>query len=415
MNSSCLRHSDSRMERNERRAGRTLLTIAPRHFLYDERVLRTIESARGFGRSFYAIDREMFDQLGTEGDAVREAIARRLDWVEFVLLPSWKQVRVLARFTRGVYALQIGLQAKSLAPDVVHIHESGSLGLLIAAWVRRFIPTCTIIFDYHDWIPSEIAQKIRGVGVLYRPAMRLFMPWMRRLARSVDVAVCISPGQAEWTRSELGIPEAIVIQNVRPRRTVKAELALPFRPQLMFAGNIMRIRRLEFLIAVVADLHARGVPATLDICGDFTEPDYVRELKARAQSYGLQDNVSFHGRYGGDDELVGVASRGALGVVLGLVEAVDTRVNRIASGNKLFSYLALGVPVLVERCYENMRDIAEGAGAGLAFESVGQCADVAQRIWSDSEMWQRMHEGALRVSETMNADSYRSELEKLYA
>lgn len=40
-------------------SGRTLLTIAPGHFVYDERVLRTVESGWEANRSYYAGDREL--------------------------------------------------------------------------------------------------------------------------------------------------------------------------------------------------------------------------------------------------------------------------------------------------------------------------------------------------------------------
>jgi glycosyltransferase involved in cell wall biosynthesis len=298
---------------------------------------------------------------------------------------------------------------------VVHIHESGILGLLIAFWVRRMVPRARIIFDYHDWIPSEIASSVRGIRPLYAPAMAASMPLMRFLARAVDVAVCISPGQAEWTREALGIAQTRVIQNVRPLMAAPDLGGAEFRPELLFAGNVMRIRRLEFVVDVVAMLRVRGVETLLSICGDFTEPDYVQELRERVTRSGLDELVRFHGRYRGDEELGRIAGRGAVGITMGLEERVDTRVNRIASANKLFSYLALGLPVLVEESYENMLRIVEEGAAGASFRTCEECADAASWIWRTPKAWEEMRENALRLTRRMNAATYAGVLEELYA
>ncbi len=394
------------------RGGR-LLTLAPGHSLWDERVLRTVRTGRRFYDSVLALDHEILAAAGPDApERLRERLGRG---VEVVALPPWPRTRGLARVTRQLHAYRIARQARALAPDVVHIHETGVLGLLVAFWLRRLLPGCRIIFDYHDWIPWEVAASMRYVRPLYAGAMRVSMPLFRRMARGVDTAVCISPGQARWTREQLGIRKTVVMQNVRPRLAAPPFGRTDTRPQLVWAGHVMRMRRLEEMVDVVRQLHAAGVPATLSICGDVTEPAYADEVRRYAAERGVEESLVFHGRYGGDADLARLVGPGALGLATSVAEPIDTGINPIASANKFFSYMTLGVPMLLESAYENMADIAVTAGAGLAFASVDECARAALRVWSTPGLWEQMSRAARGVSERMNADVYEGVLEELYA
>jgi glycosyltransferase involved in cell wall biosynthesis len=397
------------------KAGQTLFTVAPGHFIYDERVLRTICAAHGFTRNVYGADRDFYERTEKADPLLAEKVAERLgSEVEVILLPPWRRVRFLARVTRHWYARQIGLQAQQLRPDVVHIHESGVLGLLVAWWVRRFVPGCRIIFDYHDWIPYELAHVVRQSRPLYAASMILTMPVLRRLARAVDTAVCISPGHAQWTRSELGIADTVIIQNVRPPTPPPVPPSGELKCELLFVGNVMRIRRLELMVDVLVRLRASGVDAVFKVLGEVMEPDYAEEVRAQARRHGVEEQVVFLGSFMGDRDLSAHVRRGSLGVVLALDDVVDSGINTIASANKFFSYLALGVPVLVEAPYANMVALATEHDVGVAFDSPDGAAAAAAVAWADPKGWDRMRENALGFVGEMNSDSYAPVLKRLY-
>jgi glycosyltransferase involved in cell wall biosynthesis len=394
---------------------RTLLTIAPGHFIFDERVLRTVQAGTRFTRNIYAVDREMYERTNSSDETIATKIAARIgSHVEIVLLPAWPRLLFLNRAMRHVYAVRIARLGRAVAPDVVHIHEAGLLGLLIAFWIRKLVPGARIIFDYHDWIPYELSYLVRQIRPLYHASTRITMPLLRRLARAVDVAVCISPGQAEWTRKSLGIRDTIVIQNVRPRTVAPVFSVDEVHRELVFAGNVMRIRRLEFIVDVLTQLHARSSGARLHVFGEIVDQKYATEVSDYARNNGLEDAVLFHGRYFGDRSLTEHVRRGSVGVLLSMQDNLDTGINRIASANKFFSYLSLGLPVLVQSQYQNMAEITRRYGAGLVFQDVDQCADAAQQMWDTPGLWDSMREGALAAANVLNAETYRNELEGLY-
>ncbi|HEX6371506.1 MAG TPA: glycosyltransferase [Longimicrobium sp.] len=390
-----------------------LLLVAPGHNVWDERVLRTAQAGRRVHQCVLALDHAML--AATRPADVERARARLGGQVELVQLPEWPRVRGVARLGRYVYARRIARQALALAPDVVHVHESGILGLMIAARVRRVLPRARIVFDYHDWIPDEVAAAVRNVPALYALDLRAWMARLRRMARAVDVAVCISPGQAEWTQRELGIRRTVVVQNVRDAPSSAAAFGRrEFRPQLVWAGHVMRIRRLEFVIEVLARLREGGMDAEFAIFGDLTEPDYAAELKAYARARGVEGQVDFHGRYQGDAELLRSVGPGGLGLTLAIAEKLPTGINRIASANKFFSYMAMGVPMLLDGSFGNMLGIAEEAGAGAAFHDVDSCVAAARRIWETPGLWQSMSEGARTLAGSYSSEAAVDVLEALY-
>lgn len=394
---------------------KTLFTIAPLHYIYDERVLRSIDAARGILRCVYGVDREYLRLTEAKNPGIVDEVRQRTgESVEIVLLPQWKRIRFVTRFTRHLYALAVARQARRIHPDVVHIHESGSLGVLIAYWVSVLVPGCTVIFDYHDWIPSEILQSLRNKPSLYRAVSPHVLGFYRRLARSINTAVCISPAQAEWTGDVLGISHTVVVQNVRPRLDDSCALPAGWRPRFVWAGHVMRVRRLEFVIDAMVILRGAGINTEFTVFGDLTEADYAEDLKRYAAEAGLGDALSFYGKYRDDRELAPALSEGALAVAFAVKEPVDTGVNRIASANKLFTYMALGVPVLLERDYESMARILESCGAGATFSSPDELARRAQEIWTSPDEWRRMSGGGKRAAARLNSDTYRDTLRALY-
>lgn len=390
-----------------------LLVVAPGHSLWDERVLRTARAGRRVHQCVLALDAGTIARARPED--VERARLRVGGDVELVALPRWRRVRGLSRITRRLHAHRIAVQARSLEPDVVHVHESGVLGLMIAARVRSVLPRARIVLDYHDWIPDEIASAVRNRPGLYALETRLWMPRLRRMARAVDVAVCISPGQAEWTQRELGIRRTLVVQNVRDAPSAATVFGQPeFRPRLVWAGHLMRIRRLELVVDVLARLRQAGTEAEFAVFGELTEPDYADDLRAYARSRGVEEAVVFHGRYQGDAELLRRTGPGALGLTLAMEEKLPTGINRIASANKFFSYMAMGVPMLLDARFQNMLCIAEQAGAGAAFHDVDSCVAAARRIWETPGLWRRMSEGARTLARSHSSEAATDALEALY-
>jgi len=110
---------------------------------------------------------------------------------------------------------------------------------------------------------------------------------------------------------------------------------------IAYLGTLARVRRLEILVDMLAELNSRGVSARLLLVGDGETPDGRRGIERRADALGLRDQI----------EITGFLPRRE---ALGRVRGADICISPIhpspifdgASPTKLVEYLALGLPVV---------------------------------------------------------------------
>lgn len=393
-----------------------IVFVAPGHLVYDERVVRTVNIAKKYGYCYYLIDKEHYDNIQKKETAIAKMVKRKLgENINISPLPYWKKIRIISRFFKFLYAYRIAKQVKIINPDIVHIHECGSLGILISYLIKKFNVNSKIIFDYHDWIPFEVAKSVKGIETLYNIVLPLSLRWHKYLAKSIDITVCISDGQAKWTKKILDIPKIIVVQNVRePLNIERYRTKTKTRNRLIFIGNVMKIRRIEFAIDTVVNLNKMGLDVCLDICGHAPDRAYINTLRSYAKKAEIEDKVIFHGLYGNDQELLKIVGRGSIGIILGY-ESLNTNIEKIASSNKFFSYLTLGVPVLIEKGFDNMIEIAGEGKACFSFNSVVDCTVKAKKIWDTNNLWERMSKNGLEIVTQMNSTAYFKKISNLYS
>ena len=110
---------------------------------------------------------------------------------------------------------------------------------------------------------------------------------------------------------------------------------------IAYLGTLVRERRLEVLVDMMAELERRGVDARLLLIGDGAAPDDRRVLQERAAERGVEGRV----------RITGFLPRP---VALDLVRGADIGISPfhpspildVASPTKLIEYMALGVPAV---------------------------------------------------------------------
>jgi len=392
---------------------RKILILAPGHYIYDVRPLRTVKIASQFGKCFYAVEEDRTDKL-YKRETLSKIYDKLGDDVSVLILPHRTRIKIINRISRYMFVIKICLLVRRIKPHIIHIHESGRLGLLLSFCIRHLMPSSKIIFDYHDWIPLEIAQLCRNIKPIYNGTWPFFLRYYRYLSKSVDIFVCVSPGHAEWTQKKLGAVNTIVVQNVRDYCPPVQVNNGAVRHEIMFAGHVMRERKIEYAIDVIMELNIQSVKAKLLICGKVLEEDYVKDLILYAKNKGVDDCIVFSGDYSSSEALAKFIMRGTIGYWNLNYQEFDTGIEKITSGNKFFTYLSLGLPVLLEEGFDNMADILMENKAGYTFHSVKDFADKARKIWETDGLWESMRNNALEVSKKMNSTVYNSVIEKLY-
>ena len=382
----------------------TIAIVAPVHWLGDWRVLRTARAAVAIAPTALYVERRFLADSRAEARVPKGVVVRPI--------PDYPRTRLIWRLAVPRYAARVAATIAEARPRLVHVHDSGRLGLAVCAGTRRRLGDARIIFDYHDWIPIEVANACRQQRWLYDRYLPLVLALARRRARSADRLVATSAKHTELAAAQLGIARTLAIENVRPSVRVPPFDEARLTPTLLFAGAIMAVRGLETLVEALAAL---GGEVQAVLCGSVDDPAYLRQVMGLAERLGVANRIRHVGAFTSDGDIRRQVRRGAIGTVFALAgQRWDSGFSAVASGNKLFSYLTIGVPALVAAEYENMVAIAEGGGAGYRFESAAALARAAERIWHTPGEWDRLSANARAVAERMNDETCTADLTALY-
>jgi glycosyltransferase involved in cell wall biosynthesis len=214
-------------------------------------------------------------------------------------------------------------------PDVIHANDLNTLpaGVRAARWSRA-----KLVYDSHEI--SAGLPSIRDTERVIR--------FERGLIKRADEVIHTTPMRAKWTADTFGIPMPTVIRNVpeEPRDVTPVDLAAeagfaPGTHVIMHQGYMQPNRGLEALIGAMETLDGYGVL----MLGNGKHRPVLERLVA---DKGLEKRVVFRDPVPHEELLAWTA-----GAWCGASLLVDTCLNhRYSLPNKLFEYLAVGVPLI---------------------------------------------------------------------
>lgn len=257
-----------------------------------------------------------------------------------------------------------------LRPTVLHAHDSNAIlpVALAARWLRA-----PWVLDAHElWLgrpPRDRSWPYRfAYHAWYTVVERLFVP---RAAAHITVSQPIARHYERVYR----LPRVALVPNYpelsRPvQRRELRDLApkLPGdAPIILHIGAYLPDRGLEQLVEAL-----RGVPGShLVVLGAGPRGP---ELEALAASIGLAGRVHALESVSSDQVIDYAAS-----ATIGVAPIIPTTLNnRYSMPNKLFQYLAAGIPVLASELPQ-MREIIEASGAGATADTTRPQA-IADRL-----------------------------------
>jgi hypothetical protein len=255
----------------------------------------------------------------------------------------------LARMTASV--LRVLRRAREVDADIYQFHDSELLpaGRLLAALGRH------VIYDVHEDVPRDLLTRH-----YLPPSIRRAVAWaVERVenssARRFSAIVAATPAIGDRFRPLN--PRTAVINNY----PILAELAPPAdrcwssrEPAVAYIGAIAEERGIVEMVQAMAVLPP-GLEATLHLAGSFSPPG-DRALVERLAGWARVREL-------------GQLSRPDVAALLGRVRAglalFRPAPNHVsAQPNKLFEYMAAGIP-LVASDFPLWRDLVDGAGCGL--------------------------------------------------
>jgi glycosyltransferase involved in cell wall biosynthesis len=296
-----------------------------------------------------------------------------------------------------------------LRPDILHAHDSNALVPVALAARRLGVP---YVYDAHElWLH----RPRRGRSRLYEG---LFGAWYRLVQRITVPAsaaqITVSAPIAAHLARQYGLKDVRLVPNYPEPAPAVRPLPIhaladgrlpPDAPIVLHLGGVMEARGIDELVEAVATCE----PAHLVLLGSGPHWSAVAD---RAGRLGVADRVHLLGPVPSDD-VVAYAASATIGVQATVPIGLN---NRYSLPNKLFQYMAAGIPVVASD-FPQIREVVESAGCGLLVDTTRpeEIAAAIRRMLADPREAREMGaRGRAAVAERFNWSSAAATLIGVY-
>lgn len=270
------------------------------------------------------------------------------------------------RLTRAIlgFARSVG-HLRAVRPAVLHFHDPELIPVGIVAKVLGI----RVIYDVHEDLPKQILQKdwipryLRGTVAALASAAE----WLG--ARTFDAIVPATPKIAERFPPH----KTVVVQNFPLNSELSGPPSRPYAdrpPSFVYVGGVSRLRGIVQVVGA-ASRFGDECGVQIDVAGSFSPASLQTEVEQLA---GFA-RTRFHG-WMSRDEVQRLFSNARAGLVL--FHPVPNHTD--AQPNKLFEYMAAGLPVIVSD-FPLWRRIVDEARCGLLVNPMDPDAIAGAMRW----------------------------------
>jgi glycosyltransferase involved in cell wall biosynthesis len=285
--------------------------------------------------------------------------------------------------------------------ELFHFHDPELI--VCGLWLRLLGKR--VVYDAHEDVPKDIAQKHYIPQPLRRPVAFVVEQVSRLATRAFDATIAAAPSIADGLRGR-----RIVIRNYPVIGELLNIRSRPWQARsraAIYAGSITESRGIREMLSAIAS-PALPADARLTLAGRFDDP-YLEAQLARDPAW---ERIEYVGWLEAN-ELWRVMADAKVGVVA--LHPTSTFVDSLPT--KLFEYMALGLPVVASD-FPSWRSIVEPAQCGILVDptdprAIGEAVAYLLKHPDRAEAMGRSGQGA--VSSQYRWDSEAQQLLALYA
>lgn len=304
---------------------------------------------------------------------------------------------------RAIFLVSFLREVIRLRPDVIHAHDAA---MLLPGLIGARLTGAALVYDSHE-LATSVPYRERAWAWFVGAIERLAVPRTRAV-------ITVSDGIADRLQQLYDIrARPVVVRNVSalrlsgtPGPELRDRLGLGPRAEIILhQGAAAPMRGCEALVRAVATLDAHLV-----FLGDDDVRGFNGDLATLAASLGAGDRVHFLA-----SEPLETLLELTAGADVGVAMLEDTCVNhQLALPNKLFEYIAAGVPVVVSDLPEMRRLVRERAIGWTVDPSDPAALAATLRVALASSNVPALHSRVRSASLELCWDVERTRLEALY-
>lgn len=295
--------------------------------------------------------------------------------------------------------LRIVKAAAHISPDICHVHD---FPRLVAGILVKVLTRCNLVYDAHEDFASMVLQDnpllmkvIRKIELLL---VHLFVDRVITVNHSLQAYFLKSRTR---THVLMNVPMLNIQRDGGPARSSDFVIG--------YIGHIIKGRGYQTLIPVCTYLAEWEIPFKILLVGGGPFKERIEEL---IRENGLQEYFIVTGEVE-HDRIPSFLQQINVGVVLFKPVRYN---NIIGTPNKLFEYMAFGIPLVVSDLPE-MRKIVTETHAGILVDPTDarQIAECIKYLYENPEIAGEMGKNGKKAFEnTYNWDKHSEELLRVY-
>jgi glycosyltransferase involved in cell wall biosynthesis len=306
------------------------------------------------------------------------------------IVPVAKPRNRFERMTRTVRA--VFRKALLIDADIYHLHDPE---LLLVSWLLRLRGKC-VVYDMHENVPKQILDKKWINPLLRNLVARLVRIVERLLLLNIPVIFAETSYREDypWVKTHTTILNMPLVNQLRALGRHSQESG-DFAVGYM--GGVSEARGALIILEALKVLKVRGLQPRWECVGGIDEP-FRQHLVMLTEQFGLR-RITFHGRLPAHK---GWSIMAKCRVGLAVLQPIPNYTTSYPQ--KIFEYMALGLPVVVSD-FPLYKEVVEGAGCGMAVSPVeaGAIADAVASLLGDPEASKEMgRRGRRAVEEKYN-------------